>query len=197
MTPFPISRLGHNNQALTKRFAYQGTRSDIWVLQKLKSQTTLKVCERGHDFLRWPHYRPSLWDALKACACPHKLTLLASSFGVKFPQPQSRSPILIWAYARKFYLSHATWQLYLPYTNFSSRDTISWKFIAFIPFATWCDTFYVTLCPTKRKVMSSSRPYTSLFCRSRVEFFYGFLGMFHVEFIHPRSLYWMVSFPLD
>jgi hypothetical protein len=33
MTPFPISRLGHNNQALTKRFAYQGTRSNIRVLQ--------------------------------------------------------------------------------------------------------------------------------------------------------------------
>ncbi len=56
--------------------------------------------------------------------------------------------------------------------------------------------FYVTLCPTKRKVMSSSRS-TSLLYRSRVEFFYGFFGMFHVGFIHPRSLYWMVSFPLD
>ncbi len=29
------------------------------------------------------HYQPTLWDALKACACPHKLTLLASSFGAK------------------------------------------------------------------------------------------------------------------
>ncbi len=65
------------------------------------------------------HYQPTLWDAFEACACPRKLTLLASSFGVKFPQPQSRSPILIWAYARKFHLSHAIWQLYLPYTNFS------------------------------------------------------------------------------
>jgi len=27
---------------------------------KPKSQTTLKVCERGHDFPRWPHYRPTL-----------------------------------------------------------------------------------------------------------------------------------------
>ncbi len=33
MTPFPISHLGHNNQALTKRFAYQGTRSNTWVWQ--------------------------------------------------------------------------------------------------------------------------------------------------------------------
>ncbi len=29
------------------------------------------------------HYQLTLWDALKACACPHKLTLLTSSFGVK------------------------------------------------------------------------------------------------------------------
>jgi hypothetical protein len=29
------------------------------------------------------HYQPTLWDALKACACPRKLTLLASFFGVK------------------------------------------------------------------------------------------------------------------
>ncbi len=40
MTPFPILRLSHNNQALTKRFAYQGTRSNIWVLPKPKSQVT-------------------------------------------------------------------------------------------------------------------------------------------------------------
>jgi len=40
MTPFPTLRFDHNNQALTKRFAYQGTRSDIWILQKPKSRTT-------------------------------------------------------------------------------------------------------------------------------------------------------------
>jgi len=62
---------------------------------KPKSQTTLKVREWGHDFPRWPHYQPTLRDALKACTCPRKLTLLASSLGAKFPQPQSRSPILI------------------------------------------------------------------------------------------------------
>jgi hypothetical protein len=75
---------------------------------KPKSQTTFKVCERGHDFPRWPHYQPTLWNAFKARACPCKLTLFASSFGAKYPQPQSRSPILIWAYTRKFHLSHAT-----------------------------------------------------------------------------------------
>jgi hypothetical protein len=46
------------------------------------------------------HYQPTLWDALEACACPRKLTLITSSFSAKFPQPQSRSPILIWAYAK-------------------------------------------------------------------------------------------------
>jgi hypothetical protein len=35
--------------------------------------------------------------------------------------------------------------------------------------------------------MSSSRS-TSLLCRSHVELFYGFLGMFHVRFIHSRSV---------
>jgi hypothetical protein len=30
-----------------------------------------------------------------------------------------------------------------------------------------------------------------------VEFFYGFLGMFHVGFIHSRSFYGMISFPLN
>jgi len=29
------------------------------------------------------HYQPTFWDALYACACPHKLTLLASSFRAK------------------------------------------------------------------------------------------------------------------
>ncbi len=54
-------------------------------------------------------------------------------------------------------------------------------------------------CPTKRKVMSSSYSIESLlfFCQSIVGFFYGILGMFRIRFIHPRCLYWMVSFPLD
>jgi len=55
----------------------------------------------------------------------------------------------------------------------------------------------VTFHPTKRKVMSSSRSMFPLpLCQSIVEFFYGFLGMFHIGLIHPRCLYWMVSFHL-
>jgi hypothetical protein len=54
MTPFPTLRLDHNNQALTKRFVYQGTRSDIWVLPKTQVPNyTIKVHEWGHDFPRW------------------------------------------------------------------------------------------------------------------------------------------------
>ncbi len=87
MTPFPMSRLGHNNQALTKKTLIK-VREATLGFTKPKSQTTLKVCEQGHDFPRWPHYQPTLRDALKACACPRKLTLLASSLGAKFPQPQ-------------------------------------------------------------------------------------------------------------
>jgi hypothetical protein len=84
MTPFPTLRLDHNNQALSKRFAYQGTKSDIWVLPKPKSQTTrLKYANGVMTSCVGRHYQPTLWDALKACACLRKLTLFASSFGVK------------------------------------------------------------------------------------------------------------------
>jgi len=84
MTPFPTLCLDHNNQALTKRFVYQGTRNDIWVLQKPKPQTTrLKYANGVMTSRIGCHYQPTLWDAFKACACPHKLTLLASSFGAK------------------------------------------------------------------------------------------------------------------
>jgi hypothetical protein len=86
MAPFPISRLGHNNQAFTKRFAYQGTRSNLRILPKPKSQATQLKYVNGVMISRvGRHYQPTLWDALKACACPLKLTLLASSFGAKFP----------------------------------------------------------------------------------------------------------------
>ncbi len=101
MTPFPTLHLDHNNQALTERFAYQGTRNDIWVLQKPKSQATRSKYANGVMTSHvGRHYQPTLWDALKPFACPRKLTLLASSFGAKFPQPQSKNLILIWAYAR-------------------------------------------------------------------------------------------------
>jgi hypothetical protein len=84
MTPFPTLRLDHNNQALTKRFAYQGTRNDIWVLPKSKSQITqLKYTNGVMTSCIGRHYQLTLWDALKACACPCKLTLLASSFRVE------------------------------------------------------------------------------------------------------------------
>jgi predicted HD phosphohydrolase len=84
MTPFLTLRLDHNNQALTKRFVYQGTRRHIWVLQKPKSQATrLKYANGVMTSRIGCHYQPTLWDALKACACPRKLSLLASSFEVK------------------------------------------------------------------------------------------------------------------
>ncbi len=76
------------------------------------------------------------------------------------------------------------------------HDTIFWKFLTFISLATWYGTFYVTPYPIKRKVMSSSRS-TFFLCWSSVEFFYGFLGTFHVRFIHPRCFYWMISFTLN
>jgi hypothetical protein len=84
MTPFPTLRLDHNIQALTKRFAYQGTRNNIWVLPKPKSQATqLKYANGVMTSRIGHHYQPTLWDALKAYACPRKLALFASSFGIK------------------------------------------------------------------------------------------------------------------
>jgi len=84
MTPFPTLCLDHNNQALTKRFAYQGMRNNIWVLQKPKSQITRLKYVNGVTTSRvGRHYQPTFWDAFKTCACPRKLTLLASSFGLK------------------------------------------------------------------------------------------------------------------
>jgi hypothetical protein len=84
MTLFPTLLLDHNNQALTKRFAYQGTGSDIWVLPTPKSHTTqLKYANGVMISCIGCHYQPTLWDALKVCACPRKLTLFVSSFGVK------------------------------------------------------------------------------------------------------------------
>ncbi len=50
---------------------------------------------------------------------PASSPCLPPLLGPSFLKPQSRSPILIWAYTRKFHLSYATSQPYLPYTNFS------------------------------------------------------------------------------
>jgi hypothetical protein len=69
MNPFHNLRLDHNNEALSKRFVYQGTRSNIWVLQKLKSQATrLKYTNEVMISCVGRHYQPTFWDALKACA---------------------------------------------------------------------------------------------------------------------------------
>jgi hypothetical protein len=91
---------------------------------------------------------------------------------------------------------HATWQPYLQYSlclwynflevfNLYFTCNLMW-YICVIPY------------PTKRKVMSSSHPmFLLLLCQSNVEFFYGFLGMFHIRFVHARCLYRMISCPLD
>jgi hypothetical protein len=196
MTPFSTSHLGHNNQALTKRFVYQGTRSNIQVLLKPKSQTTRLKCERGHDSPCWP---PLLTNPLGCTSrhvhVPASSPCLPPLSGSSFLNP--KVGVRFW-----FELTQDGSICPMPFENpictytQDSHDTISWKFLAFISFATWCGTFYVKLCPIKRKVMFSSRS-MSLLCRPRVEFFYGFLGMLHVGFIHSRCLYWMVSFPLN
>jgi hypothetical protein len=55
MTPSPTLRLDHNNQALIKKVCL--LRYEKRHLGFAKTQIpnyTIKVRERGHDFLRWP-----------------------------------------------------------------------------------------------------------------------------------------------
>jgi hypothetical protein len=146
MTPFPTLCLDHNNQALIKRFAYQGTRSDICVLPKPKSQVTRLKYTNGVMTSRiGRHYQPTLWDALKACACPCKLTLFASSFwGQDFTSPQSRSSILIWAYARSSICPMPNLTTLFAFIRYS-RDTIFWKFLS-LYFT--CNLMWYILCDT-------------------------------------------------
>ncbi len=129
-----------------------------------------------------------------AANSPCLLPLLAPRFLLAPP----RSSILIWAYAREFHLSMPLDNPFLIYSlclwcNFLEVWKLSLYFTCNLMWYI-CVTFH----PTKRKVMSSSCfMFLLLLCRFIVEFFYGFLGMFHVKLIHPRCLYWMVSFPLD
>ncbi len=125
------------------------------------------------------HYQPTLWDALWTCARPRKLTLLASSFGAKvFPSPNVR----VWFWYGLMQKSsicpcHLTtplvhllcsWCNLLKVFNLYFTCNLMW-YICVIP------------CRTRKKVMSSLHPmFLLFFYRSIVEFFYGFLGMFHI-----------------
>jgi hypothetical protein len=77
--------------------------------------------------------------------------LVCLFFGAKVSlNPQCKSLILISAYAKEFHLSNATWQPYL-HLLIIFCDTISWKFLAFISLATWCDTFMWLPTPLKER----------------------------------------------
>jgi hypothetical protein len=128
------------------------------------------------------HYQPTLWDALKACACPLKLTLFASFLGIKISLNSKRG-IRFW-----FGLTQGSFICPMPFDNpiynyswYNLLEVLSLYFTC-----TWCGTFYVALYPTKRKVMSSSRS-TSFLCRSSVEFFYGFMSD---SFTQDASIGW-------
>jgi hypothetical protein len=142
------------------------------------------------------HYQPTLWDALSTCACPRKFTLLAFSFGAKVsfsPNVGVRFwfgimqevPFVQVILTTLFVHSYCSWCNLLKVFSIYFTCNLMWY-------------IYVTPCLTNIKVMSSSHSTFLLpICQSSVEFFYGFLGMFHIGFIHPRCLYWMVSFPLN
>jgi hypothetical protein len=139
------------------------------------------------------------WDALWACAHPHKLTLLASSFGAKI----SLNPhlgIRFW-FGLTQKCSICPCHLTTPLLSYSLCLWCNFLEVLKLSLHFTCNLMwyiYVIFRPIKRKVMSSSRSTFPLpLYRSIMEFFYGFLGMFHVRLIHPICLYWMVSFPLD
>ncbi len=87
------------------------------------------------------HYQPTFWDALWACVCPHKFTLLASSFGAKISF-NFKMGVRFW-----FELTQGNSIFPMPLLRFFSSNThyvhnvIFWKFLAFISLATWCGTF--------------------------------------------------------
>jgi hypothetical protein len=142
------------------------------------------------------HYQPTLWDALWTCAHPCKFTLITSSFGAKvFPHPN----VGVWFWFGLMQESSiCPCHLTTPLVHSLCLYAISWKSLAFISFATWCDTFVWYPTPVKKKVMSSSHLiFLLLLCRSIVNLFYGLLGMFHIWFVHSRCPLQMVSFPLD
>jgi hypothetical protein len=96
MIPFPISRLGHNNQALIKRFAYQGMRSNIRALPKPKSQATrLKYTNEVMTSRVGRTTNQPFGMHLRHVHVPASSPCLPPLLGPSFLNPQSRSPILI------------------------------------------------------------------------------------------------------
>ncbi len=134
------------------------------------------------------HYQPTLWDALKACARPCKLTLLASSFGAKVSfHPKVGIRFWFGPTQESFICPMSLDNPTCIYLWYNLLEVFSLYFTCNLM---WY--IYVTLCPTKRKVMSSSRSTFLLpLCRSCAKFFYGFLGMFHIDsFTQDASIGW-------
>jgi hypothetical protein len=197
MIPFPNLCFNHNNQALTKG-----------MLIKVRKMT-FGFCENLSPKLHDYSTQTGSW-------LPTLAANTNQPFGMHFEHVHglASSPCLPPLLGPRFLLApmwesdfdlglrkkvpfvHAIWQPLLLYSlclwcnllevlNLYFTCNLMW-YICMIPY------------PIKRKVMSSSRSMSLLLlCRSIVEFFYGFLGMFHIGFIHPRCIYWMVSFPLN
>jgi hypothetical protein len=156
--------------------------------KKPKSRTTrLKYINGVMISCIGRHYQPTLWDALKACVYPRKLTLLASSFGAKVSlNPKVR--IQFW-----FGPTQESSICPMPFDNpICTYSLFSWyNLLEVCSLYFTCNLMwyiYVTPCPIKRKVMSSSRSTSLLLlCWSNVEFFYGFFR--HVPYwIHSPKM---------
>ncbi len=189
MIPFPNLCLDHNNQASTKGMF-------------------IKVPEATFGF--YENLGPKLRDYSTQTGSwlPALATTTNQPFGMHFKHVHvpTNSPYLPPLLGPRFFLApmwesdfdvglckrvpfvHAIWQPYLKYSLCLWCNLLEVLTLYFTYNLMWY--ICVTPCPTKRKVMSSSRSMSLLLlCRSIVEFFYGFLGMFHIKFIHPRCLY--------
>ncbi len=110
------------------------------------------------------HYQPTLWDALWACAHPRKLTLLASSFGVKV-SPHSNVGIRFWfGFTQRSFICPCHLTIVLVRSLCSRCNLLKVISLYFTCNLMWY--ICVIPCPIKRKVMSLSHVMFLLFiCR--------------------------------
>ncbi len=128
MTPFPISRFGHNNQALSKRFAYQGTKKQYLGLPNPNPKLHLKYANgvmtscigRTTNQPFGMHLRHVHVPASSPCLPPLLgLNFLNPKVGVRFWfGPTQESSICPMPFNNSICLIQI------------SHDTISWKFLS-------------------------------------------------------------------
>ncbi len=143
---------------------------------------TIKICKRGHDFPRWPHYQLTFGMHLRHVHVPTSSPCLPPLLGPSCLNP--KVGVRFW-----FGPTQDSSICPMPFDNPICTYTkiLSYNLLEVFSLYFTCNLMwyiYVTPCPTKRKVMSSSCSTSLLLlCRSSVEFFYGLLGMMHSQLL--------------